>query len=112
MRGQSQVIKLTLKDDLDFDEALAALRRFDRVVEWVEPDFIVNRASTEEKTGGWRLEAGGWGVRVKGGGGEMSSSSYHPQPPASSLQPPVFFSSVSYSPRTSPKTFRAKTRVA
>lgn len=45
LRGPSSIIKLTLKDDRELNSTLHDLRQLDAVVEWVEPNFIVNRAS-------------------------------------------------------------------
>src|SRR5262245_44458484 len=43
LRG-GDVVKLTLKDNLDLNETLVAMRRLDGAVEWVEPNFLVERA--------------------------------------------------------------------
>src|SRR5262249_21940754 len=45
LRGNSGVIRLTLKDDLDFTATMDTLRQLDGAVEWVEPNYLVKRAS-------------------------------------------------------------------
>jgi len=35
---------LTLKEKLDFNIALDSLRQFDRVIEWIEPNYYVERS--------------------------------------------------------------------
>jgi subtilisin family serine protease len=44
LRGQSGIIKLTLKEELGFDTALNTLQQYTGVIEWVEPNYLVNRA--------------------------------------------------------------------
>ncbi len=38
------IIKLTLRDNFDFNETLDNLRKLDAAIEWVEPNYIVKRA--------------------------------------------------------------------
>src|SRR5262249_52315040 len=45
LRGQSGIIKLTLKENLDFNTTFDALRKFNGVIESVEPNPIVTRSS-------------------------------------------------------------------
>ena len=54
LRGQSEVIKLRLKESLDFSKALDALREFDNVIEWIEPNYTVKRAGDARHTGSSR----------------------------------------------------------
>jgi RHS repeat-associated protein len=47
LRGPSGVTKLTLKDGLDVGKAMNLLREMAGAVEWVEPNYLVNRASAK-----------------------------------------------------------------
>ncbi len=44
-----QAIKLRLKDNLDLKTTYATLRQFDRVIEWVKPNFIVKASAKTVK---------------------------------------------------------------
>src|SRR5262249_7462638 len=45
LRGASNIVKLKLKDHLDLSATLTTLQQLDNLVEWVEPNYLVNRAS-------------------------------------------------------------------
>ena len=47
LRGQSGITKLTLKDKLDVGETMDVLRELAGAVEWVEPNYLVKRASAK-----------------------------------------------------------------
>src|SRR5262249_48311005 len=51
LRGQSGIVKLTLKDNLDFNATFDALCRFDGVIESVQQNYLVKRASAGPTSG-------------------------------------------------------------
>src|SRR5262249_16546261 len=51
LRGQSGIVKLTLKDNLDFNATFDALSKFDGVIESVQPNYFVKRASVGPTVG-------------------------------------------------------------
>jgi len=45
LKGQSGIVKISLKKGLDVAKTLALLRQLPGVIEWAEPDYLVKRAS-------------------------------------------------------------------
>src|SRR5262245_48231062 len=45
LRGASNIVLLQLKDHLEPNATLAKLQQLDKVIEWVEPNYLVNRAN-------------------------------------------------------------------
>ncbi|MGH9844541.1 MAG: S8 family serine peptidase, partial [Blastocatellia bacterium] len=50
-RLRGGIVKLTLRNDLDFSSTLDNLRKLDAAVEWVEPNYIVQRAGDARSPG-------------------------------------------------------------
>jgi len=76
LRGGSNVVRLTLNDLLDLRSTISTLQQLDNVIEWVEPNYMVETASAEPPTsikpndprfpGQWALDNHGQNGGVRG----------------------------------------------